>query len=297
MCGMRKNSRLKAELEELYARYNHPDFIHEDPLGMAGRELAPEDFEIVSFIVAGLSYGRVEQIRASAKNLLARLAPWEVRASGEGLAKALSAPDFVDSLLLRGGLGEWRHRLNTPEDATDLLRSLAGAKRRHGSLCRLFQAMHHEDPVEQIHAFSAELRGGGGDRPAGKSAKAENWPGTGLSWFASSPRDGGTCKRLMMWFRWMVRSDRVDPGVWHRLAAPELPPPKPERLFWPVDTHVFRWAKSKGITRRASPNWKAVEEITAFFREIEPRDPVKYDFAVCHVGMDRARSREIRGNR
>ena len=96
----------------------------------------------------------------------------------------------------------------------------------------------------------------------------------------------------MMWLRWMIRSDQIDPGLWvHALQDPALPPPSSTRLFWPVDTHIFRWARERRILKRKSPNWAAVEEITRAFRALTPEDPVRYDFALCQEGMRRVRSK------
>jgi uncharacterized protein (TIGR02757 family) len=75
----------------------------------------------------------------------------------------------------------------------------------------------------------------------------------------------------------MVRRDALDLGVWSRLA--------PGRLVVPLDTHVIRVARCLGMTRRASPGWPMALEITQALRALDPVDPVKYDFAICHLGM------------
>jgi endonuclease III len=53
----------------------------------------------------------------------------------------------------------------------------------------------------------------------------------------------------------------------------------------PIDTHVENMARSIGLTRRRSRNWKMAEEITARLAQLDPSDPVKYDFALCHTRM------------
>jgi uncharacterized protein (TIGR02757 family) len=93
----------------------------------------------------------------------------------------------------------------------------------------------------------------------------------------------------MMWLRWMIRQDDIDPGTWIRLHDPALPRPVASRLFVPVDTHIFTWARRNGVITQKSPNWRAVEKITAHFRAMCPDDPVKYDFEICHAEMARAR--------
>ena len=71
--------------------------------------------------------------------------------------------------------------------------------------------------------------------------------------------------------------DAVDLGVW--------PSVSPSRLIVPLDTHVIRLGRCLGLTRYTSPGWKMAAEITASLRAIDPDDPVRYDFSLCHVGM------------
>ncbi|HZN92334.1 MAG TPA: DUF2400 family protein [Myxococcales bacterium] len=92
---------------------------------------------------------------------------------------------------------------------------------------------------------------------------------------------GGAAKRLNLYLRWMVRGpDEVDFGIWTRVS--------PARLVIPLDTHIHRMARHLGLTRRKTAGWKTAEEITAALRRIDPADPVKYDFALCHFGMSGA---------
>jgi hypothetical protein len=42
------------------------------------------------------------------------------------------------------------------------------------------------------------------------------------------------------------------------------------------------------LTRRVSPGWKMAAEITASLRALDPDDPIRYDFSLCHLGMANA---------
>ena len=95
-------------------------------------------------------------------------------------------------------------------------------------------------------------------------------------WFPL-PSTGGACKRMHLFLRWMVRRELPDFGLWA-----EVPP---AALLMPVDTHIENMARSVGLTRRRSRNWKMVEEITAGLKRLDAEDPVKYDFALCHKRM------------
>ena len=95
----------------------------------------------------------------------------------------------------------------------------------------------------------------------------------------SDPRAGSACKRLALYARWMVRpADGIDLGLW---------PIAPSALIVPVDTHVHRISRNLGLTRRCTASWATAEEITAALRRFDPYDPVKYDFALCHLGVSR----------
>lgn len=267
-------------LEKLYAQFNSFDRIGRDPLGMVDRGLSAPDFEICSFIVAGLSYGRVEQIQKSVSLLWERLSSLGLGKSGDGLAHFLR--NSYSESKLRLALGDWSHRLNTVDDLVELFAILSSTLKREENLCRLFQRGYDVDSEKQLIAFCDHFQ------PAQTKARGQGWNGTGAAWFASSPLSGSTCKRLMMWLRWMVRHDEVDPGIWtlDELPDPRLPPLSTARLFWPVDTHIFQWARRQQLITRKTPNWACVKEITVAFQNICSEDPVRYDFAICHNGME-----------
>jgi uncharacterized protein (TIGR02757 family) len=75
----------------------------------------------------------------------------------------------------------------------------------------------------------------------------------------------------------MVRKDAIDLGVWRRVS--------PARLIVPLDTHVIRLGRCLRLTRYTTPGWKMAAEITASLRAIDPDDPVRFDFSLCHAGM------------
>jgi uncharacterized protein (TIGR02757 family) len=104
--------------------------------------------------------------------------------------------------------------------------------------------------------------------------------GTGVRHFLADPADGSGCKRLNLFLRWMVRKSYPDLGIWDEID--------PARLIIPLDTHVARLGRRLELTRRGSPGWKMAEEITQSLKCFDPSDPVKYDFALCHTGMQRS---------
>ena len=95
----------------------------------------------------------------------------------------------------------------------------------------------------------------------------------------ASPTSGSTCKRLNMFLRWMVRKDKqgVDFGLWKTIS--------PSDLIMPIDVHVARVSRSLGILQRPQTDWLAALELTNFCRSLDPKDPVKYDFALFSLGV------------
>jgi uncharacterized protein (TIGR02757 family) len=92
------------------------------------------------------------------------------------------------------------------------------------------------------------------------------------------PSRGSACKRLNLFLRWMVRpDDGIDFGIWKKIS--------PSQLIIPLDTHVARIARRIGLTRRTSADWKTALEVTHALRQLDSADPVKYDFAICKLGM------------
>jgi uncharacterized protein (TIGR02757 family) len=101
----------------------------------------------------------------------------------------------------------------------------------------------------------------------------------GIKFMLPDPAKNSACKRMNLFLRWMVRKDNIDFGLWHEIGT--------DKLVIPVDTHVARISKSLGLTRRKIINWKMAEEITGNLKKFNPSDPVKYDFAICHIGMNK----------
>ena len=116
-------------------------------------------------------------------------------------------------------------------------------------------------------AMALDLRGAYGRVPARP----------GVAAFFPKPSGGSACKRLNLFMRWMVRRDALDLGVWTRVS--------PSRLIIPLDTHIIRVAQCLRLTSYASPGWAMARDITRALRALDPDDPVRYDFSVCHLGM------------
>ena len=241
-------------LENLYARYNRPAFIGDDPLGLVLRYPEPEDREIVALVASSLAYGRLRQIRRSVCLVLERLGPRPARFVRDGSPSRLARA-------LRG----FRHRFTNGADLAALLIGVRGALARHGSLDACFAAAGSATDgsiAARIAAFVSEVRSGAGGLPGH---------------LLPCPTDGSACKRLNLFLRWMVRRDEVDPGGWTSL--------RPADLIVPLDTHMHRIARRLGLTARRAADWRTASEVTQAFARVAPDDPVRYDFALTRLGL------------
>jgi uncharacterized protein (TIGR02757 family) len=168
------------------------------------------------------------------------------------------------------------HRWIRGRDLVALLLILQRILRESGSIEEFFLA--GDDPASPdvgpaLDAFSS--RALETDLSAAYGGRIPKRPG--VCYFFPRASAGSACKRLNLFLRWMVRRDAVDLGVWTRLS--------PSRLVVPLDTHVIRVGRCLQLTRYISPGWKMAAEITASLRAINPEDPVRYDFSLCHLGM------------
>ena len=95
----------------------------------------------------------------------------------------------------------------------------------------------------------------------------------------SDPSKGSAAKRINMFLRWMVRdaSTGVDFGIWRSLD--------PSQLSCPLDVHSGNVARKLGLLTRKQNDAKAVAELDGNLRLLDPKDPVKYDFALFGLGV------------
>ncbi len=254
----------RQRLEELYRTFDHVNSAT-DPVHLVRRFRRADDREIVGFCAAALAFGRVASVLHSIEALLNVMGPHPaayVRAFQPG----------------RDGhrLEPLVHRWIRGRDLMALIVILQRMLQEAGSIEGFFVAGDdavHADVSLALDSFSqraldTDLRCAyGAHRPAR----------AGVCYFFPRPSAGSACKRLNLFLRWMVRQDAIDLGVWSRVS--------PSRLVVPLDTHVIRLGRCLGLTRYASPGWKMAADITASLRRMDPADPVKYDFSLCHVGM------------
>jgi uncharacterized protein (TIGR02757 family) len=256
---MQKN--IRNILERLYERYNRRELISPDPLQFLYRYSDPGDIEITGFLASALAYGRVEQIEKSLDNLLGRMGD--------------SPSEFVKNFdkYKRSKLKDFKHRFTTGNDISDLLMLFRKILRRCGSIEQYFIRGYNPGDKNTIPALSKFCNSLLDIHVAGHKGQDSY----GLKYLLVSPEDGSACKRLNLFLRWMVRNDDVDTGLWKSIDK--------AKLIVPVDVHIGRLCKVLGLYSRKTVSLSAAVEITESFAEIEPDDPVKYDFALSRIGI------------
>ena len=254
--------RLAAPLDRLYRTFDHPESAV-DPVHLVRRYPASEDREVVGFCAAGLAFGRVAAVLESIEAVLAVLGP-----------RPAAFVRRFDPARDADALRPFVHRWIRGADVIALLWILKRMLAASGSIERFF--------LEGDDSAAPDV-GPGLDRFGARALGVDVAPVYGgaprrrVAWFFPRPAGGSACKRLNLFLRWMVRRDAVDLGTWSGLPA--------SRLVVPLDTHVIRVGRCLRLTRYRSPGWAMAREITDSLRRLDPGDPVRYDFSLCHLGM------------
>jgi uncharacterized protein (TIGR02757 family) len=243
------------QLESLYDEYNKLCYIHPDPLEFIYNYKSNKDREIVGLIASSLAYGNVKQILKSVTIILNKIG----RSPQEYI---LSTSESNLSNNFKG----FRHRFTTEEDLVNLLLGIKTILKKHTSLKENFIKCYNaanKDFTKSVILFTEIL-----------NVYYKN----NRSYLCPSPKNKSACKRLMLYLRWMIRKDEVDPGCWHGLIPTS-------KLIIPLDTHMFNIAKKFNLTSRKTADFKTAIEITDKFKTINSTDPVKYDFSLTRFGI------------
>ncbi len=259
----RPSAELPRHLEALYARFPFDRSYADDPIS----EVRPLAWDLRRAEVAGvfastLAIGNTTAIRGAIRRLAAAC---------DGDLARLVDPAWARERARR--LRGFRHRWIRGDQLEHLGAALQAYYARHPSLeTALLEGLANGGFADGLDALARVLRGS--ELPARRRR-----PPRGYIALFPSPRDGGTsaAKRLTLFVRWMVRPRFPDLGVWRRVPTGEL------RI--PLDQHVHWIAYHLGLTSRRSRSWRAVEEVSEALRRIDPVDPVRYDFVLCHTGI------------
>ena len=249
-------TRLKNLLDEKVRLYNQPSFISGDPIVVPHSFSKQQDVEIAGLFAAVLAWGN----RTSIINNCRKLMGWMDGAPHDFI---LNHKDTD----LKKMLG-FAHRTFNATDLLYFIEFLQYHYQQHDSLEDAFapEKKYEHDTVEQAlvhfhnYFFSIEHP----DRTRKH---------------ISTPQRKSACKRINMYLRWMVRKDKsgVDFGIWKKIS--------PAQLVCPLDVHVARVAQRLGLIENDKSNWQNALQLTYHLRELNPKDPAVYDYALFGLGM------------
>ncbi len=253
------NTELKKKLDYHYERYK-TEPLSPDPLEIPHLFTSPLDIEFTAFISAIFAYGSVTQILKTLYSIL------------EILGKNPHEKLMNDKKLLRQlKNSKISYRFYSNDDVVNLFKIIRKAYAKHGSLKNLFvknYSCKHENLKNEIETFSLWFL---------KECEKARCLSRGFKFMFPLPSKGSAVKRMNLFLRWMVRKDNFDFGLWSKI--------KRNQLLIPVDTHIARISRELGLTSRKNADWKMAEEITENLKKFDFDDPVKYDFALCHIGI------------
>jgi uncharacterized protein (TIGR02757 family) len=244
-------------LDFFFSKYNTLSFIEDDPISVPHQFVKKQDIEIAGLFAAILAWGLRKTIIAKSRELLDLMG---------------NAPhDFVlnhsDADLK--GLRHFKHRTFNYTDLLYFIHFLRKSYSNHDSLEVLF-----------MPEIDADNIGSGIDRFYTSFISDDHFPDRTKKHVAS-PSKKSACKRVNMYLRWMVRKDEsgVDFGIWGNI--------KTHQLVCPCDVHVEKIARKLGLVQRRQVDWLMAEELTGRLKQFDPIDPVKYDFALFGMGLNK----------
>jgi uncharacterized protein (TIGR02757 family) len=253
---------LKDKLESHYRAFDRSK-IYPDPIQFLHTFSKEDDIEAFGIIASVFSYGNVSQI-IKTLDILRSVIGNHPR-------------DFIINLKISDllkRLANFRHRFFNSADVILFYQVLQKIYREHSSL-KDFVFQYYDfkfDSVKNlISTFSDNfLR-------LSKEILKDHELSYGVKFMFPNPEKGSACKRMNLFLRWMVRNDELDFGLWNEIPT--------NKLIIPVDIHIAKICKSLRLTNQKRVSWKMAEEITEKLKILDPIDPIKYDFALSHIGM------------
>jgi uncharacterized protein (TIGR02757 family) len=250
---------LKKVLDELYSKYNNKKYIYNDPIEFPHRYKNIDDILLIGFISALFSYGKVKLF----KNVLEKLFSYLQSEPSRFLKD-------VDDNTIHKFTKNIYYRFYTSIDIEILLKSLKRILNRERMIDFFSKPFIRNDLITGIselrNNFFVEFKEVNGRKTS-----------DGIKFMLPDPEANSPLKRILMFLRWMVRKDNIDFGIINTIKSKDL--------IIPLDTHTANICRLLNMTSRNNNDLKCAIEITNYLRNLSPSDPVKYDFAIAHIGI------------
>lgn len=239
----------KINLEDIYKREKGslPGLINNDPVEFVHRYSDGRDKEIAGFLASQFAYGKIALFKRLLESLFGRMG------------------DSPFEFVMKGDFSAFQglyYRFQKDADIIGLFVILKRIIDEFGSIGNMVQHFYQGDTREALWKGRAHFFGNNNE----------------LTFFFPKPLRSNPLKRWSLYFRWMVRKDEIDAGLWGFINK--------KALIIPLDTHIFKIGRCLGWTGTRTPSYRAAKEITDTLRDFSPEDPLKYDFFLCHrVGI------------
>lgn len=247
---------LKTQLDEYVDQYETRDFIKDDPIQFPHRYEDERDIEIAAFISSMFAFGRREVFIKKLDELFSIMGnkPYQYVMKFEGDKK----------------LSGFGYRFARDVDVIEILNILHCLYAKDKSTLKdLFEYSYNETKT-----IKGMLQGVADYF----YSRATSQVTQGFYYMLPDPKKNSAVKRLNMFLRWMVRGGEVDLGLWDFVDKSEL--------IIPLDTHVARISRELGFLTRKNNDFQSALEITNELKKFDPKDPVKYDFALFGFGVN-----------
>jgi uncharacterized protein (TIGR02757 family) len=224
-----------------------PGIAKNDPVEFVHRYSANLDREVAGFLASQFAYGKIELFKRFLTSIFERMG---------------SSPNSFIQEGIFTGFNDLYYRFQKGEDIVDLFNTLKKILDEFGSIGNMMEHFYQGDTREALwkvrdHYFKNNNK---------------------LTFFFPKPIQSSPLKRWSLYFRWMVRKDEVDAGLWSFINK--------KNLIIPLDTHIFKIGRCLGWTECKTPTYRAAKEITDALKKFSPEDPLKYDLFLCHrVGI------------
>lgn len=236
-------------LDSFYTEFSKPKYWEIDPIKIPAIFSDPLDIEIAGFFSAIIAWGKRENIVKAAKNLMQLM-------------------DYQPYKFITGQKNKWKscesfvYRTFQPMDLFYFLDALRLIYLKYDSLNNLVK-IHYDknnDLLDGIRVIRDLFLSVPHERRSEKHIP--------------NPDNNSACKRINLYFRWMVRNNNegLDFGIWQNIPT--------SSLYIPLDLHVGMAARELGLLSRKQNDLKAVLELTNNLKLLDPLDPIKYDLAL-----------------
>lgn len=247
---------LKTELDKYAKEYDTKEFIKDDPIQFIHRFTNKNDIEISGFIASMFAYGKREVFIQKLNHIFSLMnnKPFEY----------IKEFDYKDN-----NIKDCDYRFSKNCDLVQIIKILNCLYKENETLESLFKYgydikkdvwMMFQSVVDYFYA------------------KVDLEITQGFYHLLPNPKKKSALKRLNMMLRWFVRKSEADIGIWKFIDKSEL--------LIPLDTHVAKISRKLGLLERKDNGYESVIELTDKLKEFDPKDPVKYDFALFGYGVN-----------